>query len=260
MFNNMRKKFHRTDKKVFITFIVLRLLIIGTIVFQVLKGNYDNAILCIFTLLLFTVPTFLDKKLHIELPTTLEIIIYLFIYAHAILGEINRFYIIFPHWDLMLHTLNGFLCAGVGFSLINLLNNNITDINLSPIYVCLVAFCFSMTVGVVWEFFEYGHDRLLNGDMQKDEIVTKISSVTLDKNKENIPITIEDINKTIIEHNGKTTIIKDGYLDIGLNDTMGDLFVNLIGAIIFNIFGFFYIKRKEKGFATNFIPIIKRGN
>ena len=258
MFKRMRKKFHKTDKKVFTVFIVLRILIILTIISQVFRGNYDNAILCVICLFLFTLPSLADRKLHIELPSTLEIIIYVFIFSHEILGEINKFYLIFPEWDLILHTLNGFICAGIGFSLVNLLNDNITEFNLSAVYVCLVSFCFSMTVGIMWEFFEYSHDKILAGDMQKDEIVTKVSSVNLNKKHENKPVIIDGIDQTILHHKNGTTIISNGYLDIGLNDTMEDLFVNLIGAIIFNIFGFIYLKRKDKSFATNFIPTIKK--
>ena len=133
------------------------------------------------------------------MPDGLEIAIYLFIFSAEILGEINNFYGIIPYWDTMLHTINGFLATAVGFSLVNLLNNNSTHINLSPFYLCLVAFCFSMTIGVLWEFFEYGMDKTFNMDMQKDRVVSQISSVNLNEEKKNEAVTIKNIEKTLSE-------------------------------------------------------------
>ena len=152
--------------------------------------------------------------------------------------------------------MNGFLCAGIGFSLVDLLNNNSKRLNLSPVYVALVAFCFSMTVGVCWEFFEYAADEIVRTDMQKDTIVSSISSVKLNEERENKPVVMKNIIATEIKtSDGQTYVVKDGYLDIGINDTMKDLFVNLIGAVVFSIIGYIYVKVRDKnGFASNFIP------
>ena len=92
-----------------------------------------------------------------------------------------------------------------------------------------------MTVGVVWEFFEYTADNLFNTDMQKDTIVNKISSVNLKNSNAFDPEIIKDINKTTIYYGNDTITLPDGYLDIGLIDTMEDLIVNFIGALFFSI-------------------------
>lgn len=210
-------------------------------------GNYHNVFLCLLTLVLFLIPFFIEDKFKVTIPSILEIIILLFIFSAEILGEIQNFYNIIPNWDMLLHTLNGFLAATIGFSLIDILNR--TDrfhIKLSPIFVALVAFCFSMTVGVVWEFFEYTADSLLSTDMQKDTIVNKISSVNLKNTNAFDPEIIKDINKTTIYYNNDSITIPDGYLDIGLIDTMEDLIVNFIGAVTFSILGYFYIKKRDK--------------
>ena len=130
---------------------------------------------------------------------------------------------------------------------------------MSPIFLSIVAFCFSMTIGVLWEFFEYGMDKYFNMDMQKDEIINSISSVKLN-NDNNETIIIDNIKYSIIyninENNEESTIVKNGYLDIGLKDTMKDLFVNFIGALLFSTFGYLYIYNKEKyKFIDNFIPV-----
>ena len=148
----MKKKYYETNKKSIAVYLILRLLVIISMVFQILMGNFENVFMCILALFLFTIPTIISEKFKIRLPSLLEAIIYIFIFSATILGEINNFYGIIPFWDTLLHTLNGFLCAGIGFSLVDLLNQNSKSISLSPIYVVIVAFCFSMTIGILWEF------------------------------------------------------------------------------------------------------------
>lgn len=249
------------DKKTIAVYFTLRLLVILVMIIQILHGNWEAVFLCVLTLFLFLVPFFIDKKLKIDLPTPLEIVILLFIFAAEILGEIQNFYGIFPYWDMLLHTLNGFLCGAIGFSLIDILNENKNKkktFKLSPIYVALVAFCFSMTIGVLWEFFEYGVDKLMKYDMQKDKIVENISSVLLNENGEKVPVILENILSTTIYYQENGEIREEnikGYLDIGLNDTMEDLLVNFIGAFTFSIFGYLYIKNREKyRLVEGFIP------
>lgn len=245
----------RRQPVVFAVYLVLRLIVLGTLVSSIIRGEYESAFICLLVLALFILPFFIQQNFGIELPSTLEIIILLFIFAAEILGELECYFITYPHWDSMLHTTTGFLCAATGFALIDILNRNSRiKFELSPIYVALAAFCFSMTVGVLWEFFEFGMDRLFHMDMQKDTIVHTISSVMLDPTNKNIPITIDGITSVAV--NGKNLGF-DGYLDIGLYDTMEDLLVNFIGALTFSIFGYFYIKRRGKGrIAKAFIPTI----
>lgn len=245
----------RRQPAVFTVYLVLRLIVLGTLVSSVIRGEYESAFICLLVLVLFVLPFFIQQNFGIELPSTLEIIILLFIFAAEILGELECYFITYPHWDSMLHTTTGFLCAATGFALIDILNRNSRiKFQLSPVYVALAAFCFSMTVGVMWEFFEFGMDRLFHMDMQKDTIVHTISSVMLDPTNKNIPITIDGITSVAV--NGKNLGF-DGYLDIGLYDTMEDLLVNFIGALTFSIFGYFYIKRRGKGrIAKAFIPTI----
>lgn len=255
----------RYSKKEITTYFILRALVIAVLIRQIFTSNWNNVFLCGLTLVLFAVPTFIDKKLNIELPNALEKIILIFIFSAEILGEINEFYIIVPYWDSILHTLNGFLCAAIGFSLIDILNRKeFFHVKMEPIFVALVAFSVSMTIGVLWEFFEYGMDIVVKSDMQKDEIIRDISTVNLEPNGKNIAVRVKDIRKTIIQTidengNEQDIVIEDGYLDIGLKDTMQDLIVNFIGAVVFSIIGLLYIKNKDDyKFAEKFIPIMKK--
>lgn len=240
---------------VFTVYMVLRLIVLATLVSSILRGEYEGAFICLLVLALFMLPFFIQQNFGIELPSTLEIIILLFIFAAEILGELKCYFITFSHWDSMLHTTTGFLCAATGFALIDILNRNSRiKFQLSPIYVALTAFCFSMTVGVLWEFFEFGMDRLFLMDMQKDTVVQSITSVMLDPTNSNIPVTIDGITSVAV--NGQELGF-NGYLDIGLYDTMKDLFVNFVGAVVFSTIGYFYIKRRGQGkLAKAFIPTI----
>ncbi len=234
------------NKKQFIAYSILRILVLLTAVRCAFTHNYESLAICVLTLVLFLLPSLFEQLLKIEIPPVFQIIIYLFIFAAEILGEVNKYYTAIPGWDTMLHTINGFLCAAIGFSLFNILNRGSKSMQLSPFYLSLVAFCFSMTVGVVWEFIEFTADQMFFLDMQKDFVVSSFASVTLDESNTQIPVRISDITRTIIEtKNGDPVVIEGGYLDIGIIDTMKDLMVNFIGAIVFSVIGYFYEARNK---------------
>ena len=247
-FKNMGDALHmelREHRSSFIVYFTLRLLVIVMMILQLMNRNYENVFLCILTLVLLVAPSFVQVTFRVELPTVLEIIILLFIFSAEILGEISDFSLMFPFWDTVLHTLNGFLMAAIGFSLVDLLNRSEKiKFNLSPIFVAIVAFCFSMTIGVLWEFFEFGMDQIAGYDMQKDTVIHTIRSVTLDPQGRNVPFVISGITETAV--NG-TELGLGGYLDIGLIDTMQDLIVNFVGAFLFSVIGFFYVRNRGKG-------------
>lgn len=250
-----------TNKRTLTVYLVLRALVIVVMVRAFFRGAYENMFMCGLTLVLLIAPSILTKKLKIYLPTALEIIILCFIFAAEILGEIHSFYIKVPHWDTVLHTLNGFLCAAVGFALVDLFNRDERfTFKLSPLFLAVVAFCFSMTIGVLWEFFEFSADSFVGTDMQKDTIVRHINTVELDVTKSNKVVKVKDIADVIIVHGDGTqeNLGLGGYLDIGIIDTMKDLFVNFIGAVVFSILGYIYVKTRGKGkIASSFIPRVE---
>ena len=247
-------------KLVFTVYILLRVAVIATMVSQAMAGNWENVYTCLLALVLFFVPSLIEHRLHIDLPDALEIIVLLFIFAAEIMGEVEEYYLKVTFWDDMLHTLNGFLFAAVGFSIVNLLNRDRhVGFALSPFYMALTAFCFSMTIGVLWEFFEWGVDTFLHSDMQKDTVLQAIHSVSLHPEGRNIPVTAGDIRDVILIHSDGSAqaLGLGGYLDIGLIDTMTDLFVNFIGATVFSVIGYFYVKTKGKGkLANQLIPVV----
>lgn len=254
---NMELHEHKSSYAVFN---ILRALVIVSLVRQCFLHSYESVFLCALTLALLYVPSWVQVRMKVELPPTLEITILCFIFASEILGELNAFYIVIPFWDTILHVLNGFLCAAIGFSLVLILNNNENlKFDLSPFFLALSAFCFSMTIGVLWEFFECGMDQFFHTDMQKDTVVHAIYSVALDQTKTNTPVAVTDITGTFV--NGQDLGV-GGYLDLGLLDTMKDLFVNFLGAMFFSITCYFYAKSKgRRDFAAmDFVPEKKAEN
>ena len=169
-------------------------------------GEHSQDFLIIVTFILTYYPSILEKKFGVYLPKRLQLIITLFIFAAQILGEIGDFYEKISWWDTMLHTISGVILGLAGFLFVYLLNEKGNkNINLSPKFVILFAFCLALTMGVFWEFFEFGMDRLFGYNMQKFRMPG------------------ED----------------------GLIDTMCDLIVDTIGAIVACIGGYIYIKRKK---------------
>lgn len=263
MKESLKKKIHLPyqHKATAILFAILRLLVVVILVRQLMLREWENVFYCVLTLFLFLLPSIASSVLKITLPSALEVIILLFIFSAEILGELNSFYVRIPHWDTMLHTINGFCCAAIGFSLVDILNRNKRfSLKLSPLYLAIAAFCFSMTIGALWEVFEFSVDKFFDGDMQKDTVVSTINSTMLDKTHSNKVVKITDISDVIIVHSDGTEEALDvgGYLDVGINDTMKDLIVNLVGAVVFSLIGFFYVKQKGKGkFAREFIPQVE---
>lgn len=235
-------------------YIVIRLILVSLLIVSISNGKWENVMTCVLTLGLLMLPLFVDRKLSVALPSVLETVVVLFVFAANVMGELGAFYEKIPIWDSLLHAVNGFICAGVGFGLTDILNrSNRVKMSLSPIFVCLFSFCFSMTVGVVWEFFEFGADMFFGKDMQKDTVITAIHSGLI-SGKPNVIMHIRDITSTVV--NGENLGI-DGYLDIGLIDTMKDLLVNFVGAVVFDTAGWFYLKGRSAGFLRNFIPVKK---
>ncbi|MDO4500501.1 MAG: hypothetical protein Q4B60_04425 [Erysipelotrichaceae bacterium] len=243
---------YKEHKFTFIVYILLRTFVIFTMVRLIFNREYYNAFLCFVTLVLLMVPAVISKKMNIHLPSPLEIIILFFIFAAEILGEIASFYTLHQGWDTWLHTINGFLCAAIGFSLVHLLNEyDPKRFKLSPLYMTLMAFCFSMTVAVLWEFGEYTMDHYFLFDAQKDFVVNQFASVYFDETGLNNPIVLKNIVNTTITLADGTIYQIPGYLDIGIIDTIKDMFVNCVGALVFCLIGYCSLSSDKYNFIVS---------
>ena len=192
---------------------LVRLALILTYIRGWFVQDHSQDFLIILTFIMTYYPSVLEKRFGVYLPNTLQIIITLFIFAAQVLGEMNGFYDKIPWWDTMLHATSGTVLGLLGFMFVYLLNKNReSEVNLSPIFVVLFAFCFAITMGVFWEFFEYGADRLMGYNMQKFRMPGQD----------------------------------------GLVDTMEDLIVDTIGAVVACIFGWLYIKQENDTIFNNY--------
>ena len=190
----------------FISWIV-RILLVFAIVESIFSKNYQNTFVAGLTFIMTFYPSILRKRLRVYLPSSLQIVITLFIFAAQFLGELHDFYYRFPWWDNMLHCISGSVLGIIGFMFVYFLNKtHIKKTKLSPFFIVLFAFCFAVMIGVVWEIFEFSADRMLGLNMQKFRLPE------------------ED----------------------GLVDTMTDLIVDSIGAIIVAIVGYIYMKDEKK--------------
>jgi len=185
---------------------VVRILLVAIFIRGIIENDHSQDFIIIITFLLTLYPYILEKKFGVYLPCRLQITITLFIFAAQYLGEMRGFYELIPWWDTILHTTSGVILGVIGFMFVYLFNEKGNkNMNLSPLFVVLVAFCFSMTMAVFWEFFEFSMDRLFELNMQKFRL--------------------------------------DG--QDGLVDTMIDLLVAMIGTIIASIGGYIYMKKKN---------------
>lgn len=165
---------------------------------------------CLLGLIVMAVPSFIEKKWMISIPNYMYILYFVFLYCAIYLGEVRNFYFVIPHWDTILHAFSGAMLGALGFSLVSTLNGSKRlKLNLSPFFVSLFAFCFALAAGTIWEIYEYTFDGLLSLNMQK-------------------------------------FALEDGTLLVGrdaLADTMKDLVVDALSALIISIIGFFTIKK-----------------
>lgn len=230
-----------------LVYIIVLLLTVISFVKAFNSGDIKNSILCIISMFLYFVPYIINKLLNIMFPVIVRITFVLFIFATIILGEINDFYVLIPIWDDILHIVQGFVVSSVGFSLIYLLFKNKNIIRYEKILIALYSFCLSISVGVIWEVGEYITDYNMRVDMQKDKYIYEFKSILLNPKKNNEVIVVDKIGyTTIYDESGNKIITFNGYLDIGLHDTIDDLIDTAVGSILFCFIGCLYLHDKDK--------------
>lgn len=211
-------------KIVFISFVIP----LGYIVYKIITSPVSNdlhienikvksdyvlmLIQCLLGIVALFIPSIISKKWKIIIPSSMYMIYIIFLYAAIFLGEVRDFYYRIPHWDTILHTFSGAALGALGFSVVSLLNKQEKlNVNLSPFFVALFSFCFAITMGVIWEIYEFSFDGLLHLNMQKFALENGVNLV------------------------GRAA----------LTDTMKDLIVDSIGALVTSIMGYISLKYKK---------------
>ena len=245
------------NKAAFAVFVCLWLSTLAVLVSGVLDGRWDRVFTGALCLTLFLIPPVIERSFSLQFPAALEISAYLFVFCAGVFGEIGDFYLRFPAFDSILHAANGFLFAGFGFCLFSLFEKKCAVRALpSPAYQSFTAFCFSGTVGVFWEIFEFCADRFLYTDMQKDTLLTSIRSVLI-AGQDGGMLRVENITQVEIGTADGASYTLPAYLDVGLFDTVKDLAVNLWGALAFCLIGYLYLKRRRMAIVAAFIPRVR---
>lgn len=219
----MKQKGERMQKIIFLAVIVtMAISAIAVAVFLItapsiptegeprVKSDYILMLLqCLLGIVAMLLPSMLQRKFGLQIPSRMMIVYAVFLYCSIYLGEVRSFYYIIPNWDNMLHTFSGTMLGALGFSVINLLNR--TDrvpVNLSPAFVAVFSFCFAVTVGVVWEVYEFLADGILHTNMQKFALEGGVDLV------------------------GRAALV----------DTMTDLIVDSLGALVISAVGYISLK------------------
>ena len=181
---------------------------------QRLQSDYVLMLVqCIAGLVVMFLPGLLAKKLCIEIPHYIFVLYYIFLYCAIYLGEVQSFYYLVPHWDTMLHGFSAVMLGALGFSLVSILNNaKNVEVRLNPLFEGLFAFCFALTVGALWEIYEFAFDSVLGLNMQKFRL-----------------------------ESGEALVGR-----AALADTMKDIIVDAAGALLVSVVGALTIKKKRE--------------
>ena len=182
---------------------------------EIIKTRSDYVLMliqCVLGIAAVFLPSILEKKWKLEIPSSMEILYVVFLYCAIILGEVRNFYYTFSHWDTILHIFSGGMLGALGFSVVSIMNKSKRwHLNLRPSFVAFFAFCFAITLGVAWEIYEFSFDGLLGLNMQKFAL-----------------------------ENGTELIGR-----FALKDTMKDLIVDALGEFVVSLIGFIYLKYKK---------------
>jgi hypothetical protein len=194
--------------------IILELIMAGELVLLIYEGLWLSVFLVAAIMLVTLGPIVFASKMPVQIPAEFHVLAVVFVFGALFLGEVRDFYARIWWWDIALHTFSGLLLGILGFLLVYVLNENErVDIHMRPRFVALFAFLFAVSVGALWEIFEFSMDRVFGTTMQRP-------------------------------------MFQD---PSGLTDTMWDLVVDTLGAFMISALGWWYMKRKEHSFIEDWI-------
>lgn len=161
---------------------------------------------------LLLVPEVLAKFIGYAIPNPLKVLYWAFIYFAVFIGTGFHYYNKIKLWDKFLHCWSAALLVALGLALISLFFKKEALIKMSPFFIVLFGFCFALSMGVFWEFYEFTFDKLLGMNMQRFATSTGIN------------------------FNGRQALM----------DTMGDLFTNALGAFLFSLYAYIKLKKEPR--------------
>ena len=220
----------RNEKPFPAVLIAYLLFCIASFIYFAVIGQTRNLLMCLMYTLFVPLIMIVEKKLHIRCVAIFTFLV-LFIAAGSILGACYDLYSILPWFDVLLHGIAGFTFACFGFTLLMKLIGEPQDSK--KFFACLLfGIMCSLAIATLWELFEYAAGALLGSDMQEDTIINGFGSYLLSGTHNEI-LEVDGIVQTVIYYGNGKTIVIDGYLDIGLLDTMGDMLTCLVGVVVY---------------------------
>ncbi|MGJ7911031.1 hypothetical protein [Neobacillus sp. LXY-1] len=173
------------------------------------RSDYVLMILqCVFGSIVIFLPSEVERRFRVDIPDIMEIIYFIFLFCAIYLGEVRNFYYRIPYWDLILHCFSAAMLGSLGFVIVNFFNKTEKlNIQLSPFFVALFAFCFALACGAVWEIYEFTADGLLGTNMQK--FITAEGTILI--GHEAVADTMEDI---IVDALGALVMSTVGYINL----------------------------------------------
>lgn len=204
-------------------FLIFKVAVIFNIFISIINMEWTATFICLLNLILFFIADYVQKQLKYK--NCFALLIYIFLILALVGGEVYFLYSKIWFLDLILHTLSSFIASGLFVFLFKVMKNSINKL---LFVICI--FSFSMMIASLWEITEFSIDRIFGFDMQKDTIVTEINSILLSEDGKYI------VNKKIKSINFGNDVI-NGYIDIGLYDTIEDMICAVFGSMIFIIYG-----------------------
>lgn len=169
------------DKTKICIFILMRFSIILAGAAAIFDRNWEHLGMAVLTLLAILLPSLMEKQFKLEIPSHFEIVLVLFVYAAIFLGSMHQFYFRFWWWDKMLHGFSGLILGNIGLLIVSYLNSNQKiNLYLSPVFVAVFTFCFAVSIGAVWEIFEYSMDKFFGLFMQRGSLDDTMTDIVLD--------------------------------------------------------------------------------
>lgn len=159
----------------------MRLSILIAIIIAAYEGFWLNVFIATSILVLTFLPALLERNYKIVIPLEIEVFLIFFIYASLFLGEIHGYYTKLWWWDIFLHTFSAFLLGGIGFLMVYILNTDEhVRLRMSPAFLSLFAFTFALSMGALWEIFEFFMDQVFGMNMQKSGLVDTMEDLIVD--------------------------------------------------------------------------------
>ncbi len=155
------------------------LILVISFLVSMAMGRWSITFVSVATLILSMAPALLAERFHLRLPISLVAIIVVFVFSTMFLGEVFDFYERYWWWDVVLHGGSAIAFGMIGFLFVFYLFEG-DRFAAPPIAMTFIAFCFAISIGAMWEIFEFSMDQLFGLNMQKSGLIDTMWDLIVD--------------------------------------------------------------------------------